>query len=55
LTIYVQKESPGKNLESNWLPAPDGPFYAVMRLYGPTKEALDGKWVSPPLVKVSKN
>lgn len=51
LTLYVQKESPGKNLESNWLPAPDGPFYAVMRLYGPKKEALEGKWVNPPLVK----
>ena len=55
LTLYVQKESPGKDLESNWLPAPDGPFYAVLRLYGPKKEALEGKWVNPPLVKVSKN
>lgn len=52
LTIYVQKNSPGKQLEANWLPAPDGPFYAVMRLYGPKIEALEGKWVSPPLVKV---
>ena len=54
LTIYVQKESPGKELELNWLPAPNGPFYAVMRLYGPKKEALEGKWVNPALVKVSK-
>ena len=54
LTIYVQKESPGKDLESNWLPAPDGTFYATMRLYGPKKEALEGKWVAPALVKVSK-
>jgi len=54
LTIYVQKESPGKELESNWLPAPNGPFYAILRLYGPQKEALEGKWVNPPLVKVSK-
>ena len=51
LTLYVQKESPGKELEANWLPAPDGPFFAVMRLYGPKKEALEGKWVNPPLVK----
>jgi hypothetical protein len=55
LTIYVQKESPGKELESNWLPAPDGPFYATMRLYGPKKEALEGKWVAPKLVNVSKD
>ena len=51
LTFYIQKESPGKELEANWLPAPDGPFYVVMRLYGPQKEALEGKWVNPPLVK----
>ena len=54
LTLYIQKDSPGKKLESNWLPAPSGPFYAVMRLYGPKKKALEGKWVSPPLVKVKK-
>ena len=51
LTIYVQKDSPGKDLESNWLPAPDGPFYATLRLYGPKEEALEGKWVAPKLVK----
>ena len=55
LTLYVQKESPGKELESNWLPAPDGPFYAVLRLYGPKTEALEGKWVAPKLVNVVKN
>ncbi len=55
LTFYVQKESPGKDLESNWLPAPDGPFNAVLRLYGPKTEALEGKWTAPALVKVSKN
>jgi hypothetical protein len=55
LTFYIQKESPGKELEANWLPAPDGPFYVTMRLYGPQKEALEGTWVNPPLVKVSKH
>jgi len=54
LTLYVQKESPGKALEENWLPAPDGPFYGVMRLYGPKKEAIEGKWKSPVLDKVKK-
>ncbi|MDN3642941.1 DUF1254 domain-containing protein [Lutimonas halocynthiae] len=49
LTLYVQKESPGKELEPNWLPAPDGPFYCVMRLYGPKETALSGEWVNPPL------
>jgi len=51
LTIYVQKESPGEALEANWLPAPDGPFYAVMRLYGPEEVALSGVWVNPPMIK----
>lgn len=51
LSIYVQKESPGKDLEPNWLPAPDGPFYCVMRLYGPKAEALNGTWVNPPMLK----
>jgi hypothetical protein len=49
LTLYVQKDSPGKDLESNWLPAPNGPFMAVMRLYWPKEEALSGAWVQPPM------
>ena len=51
LTLYIQKESPGIELESNWLPAPDGPFYCVLRLYGPEASALSGDWVNPALVK----
>lgn len=51
LTLYIQKDSPGNILEPNWLPAPDGPFYCVMRLYGPEEEALSGEWVNPPLLK----
>jgi hypothetical protein len=51
LTIYIQKGSPGKDKESNWLPAPDGPIYVVMRLYWPKKEALDGKWKPAPVVR----
>mgnify|MGYP001035781278 FL=1 len=35
LTLYIQKDSPGKDKEANWLPAPDGPIYMVMRLYWP--------------------
>ncbi|MCK5134612.1 MAG: DUF1254 domain-containing protein [Bacteroidales bacterium] len=55
LTLYIQIESPGKELEPNWLPAPDGPFYCVMRLYGPKQEALLGEWVNPPMVKNNQN
>lgn len=52
LTIYVQHDSPGKGMESNWLPSPAGPFFAVMRLYLPKAEALDGTWTEPAMVKV---
>ena len=39
LTLYVQNKSPGADKESNWLPAPNGPIYLVMRLYWPKTEA----------------
>jgi len=42
VTLYVQHESPGKDKESNWLPAPGGPFFTVLRLYWPKPEALNG-------------
>jgi hypothetical protein len=38
LTIYIQKDSPGRDRESNWLPAPDGPMFIAMRLYWPRTE-----------------
>ena len=41
LTLFIQKDSPGKDKEANWLPAPDGPIYLVMRLYWPKESALD--------------
>ena len=54
LVLYISKESPGPELEPNWLPAPGGPFYTVMRLYGPEKEALaGGSWSPPALVNAS--
>src|SRR5258706_15622088 len=35
VTLYIQNKSPGKAKEANWLPAPNGPIYMVMRLYWP--------------------
>jgi len=52
LVLHVQKDSPGEALESNWLPAPDGPFYAILRIYLPKPTVLDGTWKQPPLRKV---
>jgi hypothetical protein len=59
LTLYIQKDSPGKAKESNWLPAPDGPIYLVMRLYWPKEKPPsilppgEGTW-NPPGVEVAK-
>lgn len=52
LTLLIQHESPAKELESNWLPAPKGPFWAILRLYWPKAEALNGSWKAPALVKI---
>ncbi|EKO38908.1 MAG: hypothetical protein B193_2395 [Solidesulfovibrio magneticus str. Maddingley MBC34] len=57
LTLYLQKTSPGKAKEANWLPAPDGPIYLVMRLYWPKTEAPSvlplgaGTWKPAQIVK----
>ena len=59
LTLYIQKDSPGKDLENNWLPAPNDTAYLVMRLYWPRTEAPSilplgkGSW-QPPAVVMSK-
>ena len=49
ITFYIQKESPGKDKESNWLPAPGGAFMCVLRLYWPKEAALDGSWKNPKM------
>jgi len=59
LTLYIQKDSPGKAKESNWLPAPNGPIYLVMRLYWPKTEPPSilppggGTW-QPPAIVIAK-
>ncbi len=53
LDIYVQADSPGKEKEANWLPAPKGEFQPTMRLYSPRSEVLNGKWSPPPFRKVN--
>jgi hypothetical protein len=46
-TFYLQNESPGIDKESNWLPAPKGPFLVILRLYWPKPDALNGTWKAP--------
>jgi hypothetical protein len=49
LTLLIQNESPGKDKEPNWLPAPKSPFVMFMRLYWPKDAAMKGTWTPPPL------
>jgi hypothetical protein len=51
LDLYFQNESPGKDKEVNWLPAPKGLFTLTMRIYTPRLEALTGKWNPPPVTR----
>jgi hypothetical protein len=53
LTLMIQNESPGKDKEANWLPAPKGPFSMIMRLYWPKEAAMDGQWKQPPLQRAT--
>lgn len=52
VTLYIQHASPGKDKEANWLPAPAGPFFLLLREYWPKKAALDGTWTPPQAVRV---
>ena len=54
--IYVQNESPGRDKEQNWLPAPKDKFILMLRLYWPKEKApsiLDGSWKIPPVKEAS--
>ena len=59
VTIYIQKDDPGEAQRSNWLPAPNGPIYLVMRLYWPKTEPPSllpigqGAWQPPGVIRVS--
>ena len=53
ITLYVQNESPGPDKDPNWLPAPKGTFFTVLRLYWPKASALDGQWKAPALQRVN--
>jgi hypothetical protein len=52
MVIYLQKDSPGLDKEANWLPAPDSPFSAVLRVYGPGEAEQVGKWKALALERV---
>jgi hypothetical protein len=57
LDLYIQNESPGKEKEANWLPAPKGKFILMMRLYWPKETApsiIDGSWNPAGVTRVDK-
>jgi len=49
LILFIQRNAPDEAERDRWLPAPDGPFYVTMRLYGPEESALSGAWRPPPM------
>ncbi len=53
IDILIQREDPGDQLRSNWLPTPAGEYNLTMRLYAPKAKARNGTWV-PPRVKRTK-
>lgn len=54
LTIYLQTDSPGLAKESNWLPAPDGPFFLFLRAYLPEGDIVNQTWLPPKIIRVTQ-
>jgi hypothetical protein len=53
LTLYLQKDSPGADKESNWLPTPQqGGFRPILRMYQPRQPILDGSYLLPAIQRV---
>jgi hypothetical protein len=52
IDLYIQAADPGKDRESNWLPAPKGPFTVMLRVYWPKQEVVDGRW-NPPGIRAA--
>ncbi|PZQ46886.1 MAG: hypothetical protein DI556_19180 [Rhodovulum sulfidophilum] len=53
LTLYAGAASPGADRETNWLPAPEGPFSLYIRAYWGKEAILDGSW-TPPTIEVAQ-
>jgi hypothetical protein len=53
LDLYIQSVDPGKDKESNWLPAPKGPFTVILRIYWPKDNVVNGRWNAPGIKQVT--
>ena len=49
--LFIQNESPGAMRETNWLPAPKGPFVLMLRTYWPKDTLLNGSWAPPAVTR----
>jgi hypothetical protein len=52
--LYIQRDSPGPDKESNWLPAPEGKFILMLRMYWPDEKSpsiINGSWKIPAVTK----
>jgi hypothetical protein len=53
LTLHIQRDEPDTpEARANWLPAPAGPFYIVLRVYLPGQSVIDGTWEPPPVERI---
>jgi hypothetical protein len=50
LDIYIQRDSPGTDIESNWLPSDKNSFNLILRMYLPAEEVFNGTWTPPPII-----
>ncbi|HEX5935684.1 MAG TPA: DUF1214 domain-containing protein, partial [Pseudorhizobium sp.] len=56
LTLYIQRNSPGKDKESNWLPSTrSGAFFLIMRTYMPGPEIIEQMWAPPPVTETARS
>jgi hypothetical protein len=53
LDIYIRNDNPGKDKESNWLPAPKDNFNVILRIYWPKQDLLERRWTPPGIQRVS--
>ena len=56
--LYIQKDNPGPDKESNWLPAPAGKFVLMLRMYWPNEKSpsiINGTWKPPPVRRVTSS
>jgi hypothetical protein len=51
LDLWIQHDGPGGNSDRNWLPAPEGEFNLILRMYWPEEKALNGRWIPPAVAQ----